>query len=166
MTPVPQPHPEDDDMLRRYLLGETSDEEQTLLEQGYLADEDLFARLRAVESELIEDYWRDRLASAARQRFEAHYLSSPVRRERAAFVKSLIDYASRSGAADMRPHSVAEAAPGRAAPAAWARAAVWAILIVGGSLLAAWLLRSAAPLTGSVAVANASSVARSFSSRR
>ena len=139
------PHDPEDDGLQRYLLGEISDEEQTALERRYLEDEELFGRLRATEAELIEDYWHGRLTPDSRRRFEAHYLSSPVRRERAAFVKSLVDYASRSGTPGAHTHS-AGAVPRRAAPAAaWARAAVWASVIVSGSLLAAWQWRSGQP---------------------
>ena len=142
MTRVPQD--EEDDVLQRYLLGEIAGDEQAAIERRYLEDEDLFVRLRAVETELIEDYWHGRLAADARRRFEAHYLSAPVRRERAAFVKSLMDYASRSETPATGPHP-ADAAPRRDAPAAlWARAAVWAslVVVVGGSLLAIWQSRS------------------------
>ncbi len=124
-------------LLRRYLLDDLATEEQARLEARYLEDEELFGRLRAAEDALIEDYHRGRLVPDARRRFETHYLASPVRRERAALLGSLIDYASRSAAAALPtapPRSIHPRPVSRAT--VWTRAAALAAVAVATGLLA------------------------------
>ena len=102
-----------------------SPEEQERLEQRYLAEDDTFEALRAAEETLIQDYWQGRLSAEERQRFEAHYLASPVRRDRAVLVRDLAAYAARKKAS--------RSAWGRSP--AWVRAAVWAVAALGVSVV-------------------------------
>src|SRR5262249_54342082 len=69
-------------LIQRHLLGELAEADQTALERDLLTDRDKFEQLCAVENELIDNYLREEMSRADRQRFEEHYLSSAVNRER------------------------------------------------------------------------------------
>jgi len=102
-----------------------SPEEQERLEQRYLAEDDTFEAIRAAEEALIQDYWQGRLSAEERQRFETHYLASPVRRDRAMLVRDLAAYAARKA----EPRRAWNRSP------AWLRAAVWAVAALGVSVV-------------------------------
>lgn len=72
----------EDNLLKRYLLGAASAGEQEEVETRYFRDADFHVLLLAVEQELICDYVRGQLSSAARARFESHYLATPPRRRK------------------------------------------------------------------------------------
>jgi anti-sigma factor RsiW len=72
-----------------YLLGEASEAESSALEQAYFSDPQLFDRIVAAESDLLDSYARGQLPSEQRRRFETHYLSNPQRREHARFAEAL-----------------------------------------------------------------------------
>lgn len=78
-----------DSRFTRYLLGELADVEAAALEREYFEHPDVFARVTEVETALVDDYVRNRLAPAVRQRFEAHYLADPRRRWRVEFAQTL-----------------------------------------------------------------------------
>jgi outer membrane biosynthesis protein TonB len=80
----------DEKNLRRFLLGEMNEAARAALEERFVADEDLFARLCAVEEELIENYARERLAPADREKFERSFLNTARRREKVAFTRQLL----------------------------------------------------------------------------
>src|SRR5262245_52997221 len=133
------PSTEDDRNLVAYLLGALPPEEEAGLEERYLCDQELFDRLRAVEAELIDDYWRGALTPEARGRFESHYLATPPQRERAALGQALV---SRVAGLRARPatHRLR-----------WATAAA-----VLGMAVSAWLLvRPPAPVVPSPASSSA-----------
>lgn len=73
----------------RYLLGEMSEAEQTAFEEHYLADDQVFAELQLIETELIDHYVREELTAADSARFEQHYLNSPERQQRVDFARAL-----------------------------------------------------------------------------
>jgi len=83
---------EDKTLLRRYLLGQTSAEEQRPIEQRLLTDQDYFDQLLQVEEELTDEYARRALESPDREKFEGHFLNSPERRESLAFAQALNRY--------------------------------------------------------------------------
>lgn len=70
-----------DDALRRYLLGSLSEADESRLEDAYLADPDLAARIEDVEHDLVDDYVTGALDAAARARFESYYLTTPEHRQ-------------------------------------------------------------------------------------
>ena len=76
--------------LTRYLLGGLSEEEQTALEEQYVADPRLFDEIALAESDLVDDYVRGRLPNDTRERFERVYLSDSRRRERVTFAEALL----------------------------------------------------------------------------
>lgn len=85
---------EDEIMLRRYLLGQTAEEEQLALEQRLLSDQDYFDQLLRSEEELTDEYARGEMGNPDREKFEKYFLSSPERRESLAFAQALNRYLS------------------------------------------------------------------------
>src|SRR5215467_7153157 len=79
-----------ENLVRRYLLGELAEADQSALEQELLIDRGKFDRVWAVENELIDSYVRGEMAHADRKRFEGHYLASPLHRERVAIAESFL----------------------------------------------------------------------------
>ena len=84
---------------RRYLLGELTEAEQSVLEETYFNDAQVFAEVAAEENALVDDYVRGRLAPETRHRFETVYLSRPERRARVEFAEALLTRADASPAA-------------------------------------------------------------------
>jgi hypothetical protein len=76
--------------IYRYLLSDLPQEEQSVLEQEFLVDGDLFEQVWAVENELIDGYVRGKLTAAEKDLFERNYLASTIHRERLAFAKNLV----------------------------------------------------------------------------
>lgn len=126
-----------DDQLVSYVLGCLPEEETERLDELSIIDDELSARLRLVEDDLVDGYAAGTLSHETRQRFEAFYLASPRRRRKAAFAKGFL-------AKIDRPESRLSAVPQPAIvprPATrrrlfpWAQAAA-AALLVTVSLLA------------------------------
>jgi len=78
-----------EDLIKRYLLGELSAAEQTALEDEYFGDEFKYDRLSKAEDELLDRYARGALSEADRERFERSYLTNPRRRRHVMFAKAL-----------------------------------------------------------------------------
>jgi hypothetical protein len=85
---------EEEVLLRRYLLGQTSEGEQLTLEQRLLSDQDCFDQLLRCEEELTDEYARNEMGSPDQKRFEEYFLSSPERHENLAFAQTLNRYLS------------------------------------------------------------------------
>lgn len=71
-----------------YLLGELPEDERLRLEEDYLADSELFARVLAVEEDLIDAYARGELSESARKQFEERY-GRAADQQRIAFASAL-----------------------------------------------------------------------------
>jgi anti-sigma factor RsiW len=78
---------------RRYLLGELSEDERVAIERAYFADQRAGDAIAAEEDALIDDYVSGRLSARDRERFEGHYLASPVHRQRVATIRRLSEIA-------------------------------------------------------------------------
>ncbi|MGH9855126.1 MAG: hypothetical protein ACREBD_35285 [Blastocatellia bacterium] len=76
-------------LMVRYLLGELPESEVERLDEQSFADDDFFRRLQTVENDLIDAYARGEMAPGEREQFERHFLTTPKRRERAAFAEAL-----------------------------------------------------------------------------
>lgn len=76
--------------LRDYLLGTLPESEQTALEQSLLNDREKFDEARAVETDLVDRYVRNRLSAKERTQFERNYLASPLHRERVAIAEAML----------------------------------------------------------------------------
>lgn len=86
----------DEKLLVRYVLGETSSEEEHRLEDQYFIDDSCFERLAIVEEELIDAYVSRTMSGEQRNRFELHFLCSPERRQRVAFAQALLTSAQQN----------------------------------------------------------------------
>lgn len=83
---------EDEIALRRYLLGETSGEEQRTVELRLLSDQEYFDLLGRCEEELTDEYARGAVSAQDKERFEGHFLNSPERRGNLEFAKAFNQY--------------------------------------------------------------------------
>src|SRR5262249_8692169 len=77
-------------LIRRYLLGELAEADHSTLEQELLIDRGKFDQAWAIENELVDSYVRGEMLHADRERFEGHYLASPLHRERVAIAESFL----------------------------------------------------------------------------
>jgi hypothetical protein len=116
-----------DQQLVRYLLGLLAEDEADRIDELSVVDDDLAARLRVVEDDLVDAYVRGALSGDTLKRFESHYLSSPLRRDRVTFARnfvSAVDRAQPLAAAGIRTRS------GRPRWVAGLAAAAAAVLLV------------------------------------
>lgn len=79
----------DDELVRRYLLGDLPGDEAEELERRLLSEDDLFELAEAVEADVLDDYARGELAPAQRQRVESYLAVSPEGRLRLAVIQDL-----------------------------------------------------------------------------
>src|SRR5262245_45385954 len=92
-----------DEQLVNYLLGQLPDEDAQRLDEASIADDEFVAHLRIVEHDLVDAYVSGTLAGQQLERFEAHYLASPRRRESVLFATSFLSAVER--AAGAQPHA-------------------------------------------------------------
>ena len=85
-----------DRLFRQYLLGELSGEERDRIEARYLADEEFFDQLLAVEDDLIDEYNSDELSAGERKQFQLNLLRTARQRERLSHSKVLIESSRRN----------------------------------------------------------------------
>jgi hypothetical protein len=123
--------------IRRYLLGDLDEAAAAALEDRYVADPALLEDVRAAEDALIEAFLDGRLRPAERERFEAHYLASPVHRDRVAIARALRQRAA------IAPQSSA---------AGGARLYGWMALAAAMVLASLWIVSSGGPPTQQVVV--------------
>jgi len=90
MTPTPEAR----DRIRRYLLGQLSDDVRREIEQHLLTNEDMFEELLVAEDELIDEYLGGKLGSADRASFEGHFLSTTERHQKLNFGRAFNKYLS------------------------------------------------------------------------
>ncbi|MDQ6785885.1 MAG: hypothetical protein M3033_03585 [Acidobacteriota bacterium] len=70
------------ELIKRYLLGEASAEEAERLEDLYFADNEAFEQLSIGEDELVSDYVQNRLAPTEREQFETVFLRTAERQDK------------------------------------------------------------------------------------
>src|SRR5262249_24530997 len=123
------------DELVQYLLGVLPPEETERLDEASIVDDDIAARLRRVEDDLVDSYVRGQLSGDTLAQFESHYLSSRHRRERVEFARKFLRAVDKVDK-ETSP-VVAEAAPKTRASKVVATLAVAATLslIAGGASL-------------------------------
>src|SRR5215510_3807097 len=74
----------EEQLMTRYLVGVATEEERGEVEEHFLRNAEYLRRLRALESEVIDDYVRGEMSAAWRQSFERRALASPQGREQVA----------------------------------------------------------------------------------
>jgi CHAT domain-containing protein len=137
-------HEEDDNRIKRFLLGEVTAEEEAQIEDRLFADATFVQQLGVVEQELIDDYLCDRLTAEERARFEKHFLATrqrpeqtaqtDARREQLLLMKALKRYAVETQKSSQAP--AGEQVPDllrrlRALAQGWWQVPVFALLLVG-----------------------------------
>jgi len=87
-----------EDVIRKYLLGELPDSEREQIEMCLLVNDEFFHNLTTleemVEDELIDQYVSGELAGGERKKFEQRLLSSPECREKLYLARDLNEYES------------------------------------------------------------------------
>ncbi len=79
-------------VTRRYLLGQLTEDEQAGAEQRLVSDDDFFEEFELVKDELVEEYLAGQLTREETQWFEANFLASPEGRKRRKFTTALNRY--------------------------------------------------------------------------
>ncbi len=137
-----------EEMIRKYLLGEARDEEREQTEQRLMTDSEYFQDFLRLEEDLIDEYVRGALNKDDRERFENYFIKAPERQESVEFSKALRRYVSKeptlnsARVADLDRKGASWGHPLFGLPQARSRA-VTASLICMALLLAAcaaWLL--------------------------
>jgi len=80
-----------DETLKKYLLGEISDEERYQIEQRYVADKDFLDQLLAVEDDLVDEYVQGELDATEREQFEQKLLVTPKQRRKVRQAQILLE---------------------------------------------------------------------------
>jgi hypothetical protein len=119
----------DDELLVRYLVGTTTDEETESLDQLSIADEAFAVRLRAVEHDLVDAYASGGLSGGVLDHFTSHYLSSPSGRAKVEIAKALRVYRGTDAAPHAKP-----AVRSIGASRKWLLAAAAALIAIGATL--------------------------------
>jgi hypothetical protein len=84
----------DNQRIRRYLLGDLSDEEFANFEAG-LTSETVFDQIAVAEQQLIEEYLLNTLGYGDRQLFETNYLEAEEHVEKVAITKMFVEESRR-----------------------------------------------------------------------
>ena len=84
--------------IRRYLLGELSEQEQVEIEDRAFEDQKVLQEILAVEQDLIDDYVSGDIPEEKRNGFETHFLASAERRKKFDFAKALAAVVNESPA--------------------------------------------------------------------
>jgi hypothetical protein len=105
-----------DERLQDYLLGLLPEEEVERLDEETIADDDVAARLSAVEDDLVDAYVTETLDQSTRARFETVYLMSPQRREKVKFARRFLAAVDRLSAPGAAAVSAATTGPERLRP--------------------------------------------------
>ena len=74
--------------LTQYLLGALPEAETERLDELSFTDDEFTDSLTAVEKDLVDSFVHGELTGGELERFKAHYLASPLRREKVAFAQA------------------------------------------------------------------------------
>jgi len=120
----------DDELLVRYLVGMTTDDDTESLDELSIVDEAFALRLNAVEHDLVDAYASGELSGAVLEHFTAHYLSSPAGRAKADIAVALRAYEGTRAAVPSSNPVVGTAWLSRG----WLLAAAAALLAIAATL--------------------------------
>lgn len=140
----------DRNTIRRYLLGElTQDEQSAPVEERLLLDDDFFEEFELVKEDLIDQYVSRELSDEERESFEQQFLTTPERRESLRQAQVLARYAERRarGGARSAEKKTLNNTDGAVPHPAWTRfpaAPAWrlaaGLLLVAGLAFGVWRL--------------------------
>lgn len=80
---------DDKNLLRRYLLGELSEADESQVEVRLLSDEAYLEELDVVESELMDEYVQNKVSPDERAKLESRLLNSKYQQQKLAFARAL-----------------------------------------------------------------------------
>jgi len=86
----------DDEIITQYLLGSLREAEIERLDELSITDNEFAETLRAAEKDLVDAYVQGELSGTKRERFESHYLGSPVRREQVKFAQAFQEFGTKA----------------------------------------------------------------------
>jgi hypothetical protein len=141
----------DHDLIRQYLLGRLTDEEQERLEKRFMTDGEYREEVLIVEEELIEDYLDDSLSTEDKGRVDSHFLSTPQQMQRLGVAKALDRYTANLpvASAEVSPNKLEDSLPARPTTASRTsfvkkRVVVYALaaVVLIGALAGVWSLFS------------------------
>ena len=84
--------------LTQYLLGARPEAETERLDELSFTDDEFADSLNAAEKDLVDAYVRGELRGDDLEQFKAHYLASPLRREKVAFAQAFQVFGERESA--------------------------------------------------------------------
>jgi hypothetical protein len=85
---------ENDEAIRRLLLGLSDDEERRGVEEMFMTDPEYREKVLMTEDDLIEDYLDGSLSEGEQKRFRMHFLSTPRQQRRVRVARSLRSFAA------------------------------------------------------------------------
>jgi hypothetical protein len=85
-----------DELVRRFLLGDLSEEERLQLERRFLADNEFFEQVLSAEDALLDQYILDRLSEADQERAKTLFESSPSQNQMVTSARELIALVQKS----------------------------------------------------------------------
>ncbi len=91
---------EREELIKKYLLGELAEEEQSEVELRVLTDQGYFDELLLIEDEVTDDFVSGSLSGHEQERTRDYFLVVPEKRQKLKFIKALKQYASESAAED------------------------------------------------------------------
>ena len=106
-----------DAVLLRYLLGALPVDEAEPIEEASVVDDDLAARLNAMERDLVDSYVRGELEGLSLTKFQTWYLSSPLRVQKVEAAREILRIADAVAVDVATSTTPEEAAPQIAKPA-------------------------------------------------
>jgi hypothetical protein len=82
-----------DAVLLRYLLGVLPVDEAEPIEEASIVDDDIAARLDAMERDLVDNYVRGEMEGSSLRKFQSWYLSSPLRVQKVEAARAILSVA-------------------------------------------------------------------------
>lgn len=79
-----------DDLIKRFLLGELSEEERAQVEERFLADNDFFEEVLSAEDALMDQYVLGQLSGQQLERAKTLFQTSPGQKREVEFTKKLV----------------------------------------------------------------------------
>lgn len=122
---------EDNQRVIEYLLGSLPEAEKERLDELSVTDRAFADSVAAAEHDLVDAFVRGELTGQTLERFQSHYLATPLRREKERFARTLHGFADRSAVTGRAPY----AALGRPLSRWILAAAVLTLAVAGGWLV-------------------------------
>lgn len=101
----------DDDLVRRFLLGQVSPQEEGEIAALMFEDPEKFSQLESIEDDLIDEFLQQELTPAEKEGFETHFLSQPGRKRNLKLSRALQQHFDKEDVPVVVPSVVPVVAP-------------------------------------------------------